>query len=420
MGLFNRNKKTDKNIEERADHKPLGLLFNGLSSYSESKAMKLAAFYCGVNQISNSVAMLPKNIVFHDLDETVPVNHQLFTVLNLKPNSRYTPYNLWKQAIEHIILKGNAYFLIERDKRLNVVAIHPIENQFITVLPQADGSIKYSIAGIGTVDSCDILDFAMHYDEMHNGISLLKYASQTLSSAENAEESSDNFYKGGAGLSGILKASQTLTKEQKEQIRESWQQAFTSSSARGIAVLPQGLDFQAVSVDAKDAQLLESRSFNVIEIARFLNISPIRLFDLSEVSYSSMEATNLSYLEDSVRPYCEMIANEINLKLFKPSEVGKYAVAFDYANALQTNRQALGEYYRMMITNGILSLNEVRKELGYPKLKEDYGNEHYLQISYGSAKNIAEGQYIKQSQESQTQSTQQDNKVKNNTEENKK
>ena len=275
---------------------------------------------------------------------------------------------------------------------------------------QPDGSLKYSVVGLGVFNQEDILDFAMHRDDMWLGISLLKYADNTLKSAQHAEKTSDNFFQSGAGLSGILKANQTLTNEQKQQIRESWSAAFNSDKARGLAIIPQGLDFQAVSVNPEDAQMLESRKFNVLEIARYLNISPVRLFDMTQVSYNSMESINLSYLSDTVQPYCEMICDELNLKLFKPSEVGKFVIDFDFSAALQTNRQQLAEYYRTLLTNGILSIDDIRGELGYPKLGNDAGKAHWVQISYANAEDIAAGKYIKQQGQSQNQNV--DNKVK--------
>lgn len=412
MGLFdifNRRKEVKSNIEERKVHLG-GLLFNNLNSYSENRAMNLSAFYSGVEQISNSIAMLPKNIVSYDNDERHKIEHSLWYVLNVKPNNKWVPFTMWKEAIEHVIIKGAAYFYIERDSNLNVKAIYPIENDFVQPMILEDGTVKYSVVGMGIIDAVNMLDFAMHRDNLYKGVSLLKYAREVLRSSANAEKASDNFYKSGAGLSGILKASATLTNEQKLQIRESWEQAFNSDKARGIAVLPQGLDFSPVSVAAKDAQLLESRDFNIDEVARYLNISPIKLYKLKDVSYSSLEATNLCYLEDTIKPYAVMISHEINLKLFKPSEIGKVGVDFDFTDAMQTNKQALAEYYRTLLTNGVLSINDIRKQLGFPVLKGAEGDCHWLQISYASAADIAEGKFIKQDNQSQNQKV--DNKVK--------
>lgn len=397
---FKRNKPV--NEEERSQG--LGLLFSNYSTYSEQNAMQLSAFFCGVQLLSNGVASLPKNIVKYDDDESQQIAHPLWRVLNVKPNDRYTPFNLWHDIIEHVIITGNAYLLIVRDeKTLNVKEIVPIESDFVTPMPQPNGTVKYTVAGINdAVDAVNMLDFAMFRDEMFRGVPLLRYAATCLKSATNAEKTSDNFFKSGAGLSGILKASQTLNKDQREQIRTSWDEAFGGSKGRGIAIIPQGLDFQPVSVNPQDAQLIESRKFNVTEIARFLNVNPIMLMDMSEVSYSSMEAVNLYFIQNSVRPYCEMISSELNLKLFKPSEVGNVGVKFDYSASLTANKEAEINYYRGLITNGLATPNEIRKKLGFEAIPADQGGDSlYIQLSYGTLKDIYAGAYIKTSEPGQ-------------------
>lgn len=412
MGLFDifkRNKVQEQPVEERKINLG-GLLYNSSSSFVGNKAMKLSAFYCGVQQISDAVGMLPKNIVKYTNRESVEVNHSLWKVLNLKPNEKDIPFQMWKSAIEHMIIKGNAFMLIERDANLNVVALRPVENDFVTTLPQPNGTIKYSVSGVGTVDAINMLDFAMHRDEMFRGVPLLRYAYNCLEGCANTETAANKFFKGGAGLSGILQAAATLTQEQKSQIRESWNQAFSGEGSNGIAVLPQGLSFSPVSVSPKDAMLIEAREFGVVEIARFLNISPIRLFDLKDVNYNSMESTDLNFVQNTCRPYCEVIRNEINLKLFKPSEVGKVGISFDYSDALQTNKESEINYYRGLLTNALATPNEIRKKLGFSSIpKEDGGDALICQISYGTLSDIYNGKYLKQN--AQEQSTQQDNKV---------
>ena len=395
MGLFSfLNKKPVPQKEERAVNIG-GLLFNSSTSFSESGAMKLSAFYCGVNQISNAVALLPVNIVKMDFDEKQPIDHNLWKIINVTPDGANNHFNIFKAATEAVIIKGNGYFYIDRDSKLNVRALHYINPDFVTPMLQPDNTMKYIVNGFpAAVDGSDMIHLYMHKDEVGRGISLLKYAYNCLTGAKNAEETADKFYKGGAGLNGILKATATLTNEQKKQIRESWKQAFTEGG-NGVAVLPQGLEYQSVSVSPEDAQLLESREFNIQEIARFLNISPIKLFQLKDVSYNSLEATQLSFLYDTVAPYIQLFVEEFNRKLFKPSEVGKLGVMFDYTAAMQTNRKDLGEYYRMMLTNGIMSIDEIRGQMGMPKLGSEGSDSHWVQLSYQTIENIASGKVLK-------------------------
>ena len=209
---------------------------------------------------------------------------------------------------------------------------------------------------------------------------------------------------------GVLKAASPLTPEQKKQIAESWATSIKNTQGGGVAVLPQGLDFQPISISPEDSQLLDVRKYNVIEICRFFNISPVKLFDLTNVSYSTLEQTSLSYLQDTILPYTQLMEDEFNLKLFKPSEVGKFSIDFDYSVLVQIDKTTEAEYYNKLITNGILSINDVRTKLGFePLTEEEGGNAHFIQISYGTVKNVVDGAYIKQTSQNQNQKL--DNKV---------
>lgn len=400
MGLFSRKDKNKTDGTEKRS-RGLGLAFANGSSFSESASMKLSAVYAATNQISNAVAMLPINIVRYGFDEKQPIAHKLWEVLNVRPEKMYNHFNSFKMAVESVILRGNGYFYIVRDDKLNVIELRYINPDFVQPLPMPDGTIRYIVQGFpAAVDAADMIHLFIRCDEMHNGISLLRYACKVLTSASNAEETADKFYKGGAGLNGIIKAQATLTKDQKEQIREAWGDAF-SKNGNGVAVLPQGLEYQPISVSPEDAQLLESRKFGIEEIARFFCISPIKLQVLGDVSYNSMESAELNFLYDTVAPYVKMFEEEFNRKLFKPSEVGKIGVMFDYTSSLQTNRKELAEYYRLMVTNGIMTVDEVRGQMGMPKLNTPGSTTTFIQLSYGSANDIAEGKYIKQKETEQ-------------------
>ena len=410
MGIFSRKK--NKPVEERSE--PLGgLHFNGISPYSGGQNMRLSAVYAAVNQISNSCALLPINVVKIDSDGTrKQVQHQLNEVLNLRPDNKLTHYTFIKMMMESVMLKGEAFALIIRDDNLNVIELKYIDADYVT--PQIiGGQVKYIVAGMQkAVDAINMIHLYQHVDEQMNGISVIKYASKTLASAVEAEKHSSNFFKSGANLSGIIKASATLTNDQKKQIRESWTQAFANNSeTASVAVLPAGLDYQAISVSPEDSQLLESRKYNVIEIARFFNISPIKLFDLSSSSYGSLEQTQLNYLQDTIYPYIKMMEDEFNLKLFRPSEVGKKQVSFDFTTLMSTDKATEASYYKEMLTNGILSLNEVRAKLGFAPIED--GDKHYMQLSYTTTENINSGILTNNQQQVQLKDDEQlDNKVK--------
>lgn len=409
--------ETPKPQEERSIYQDYGLGYNTSSSYSNSRAMKISTAFACTNILSNSVALLPIKVTKFVDGKRISVKHPLEKILNLTPNQKYNKFNFFKLLIESVILNGNGYAYIERDERLNVKALHLINPAYVTPMPQEDGTVKYIVAGMDTaVDAMNMIHLFQHCDDMYNGISVIKYASMALQSAWDKEVHSDAFYAGGAGLMGVIKASAPLTAAQKKEIAESWERSMAKTANGGVAILPQGLDFQAISVSPEDAQLLESMQYDVISICRFFNVSPLKVFDYSHMSYSSLEQVSLSFLQESVLPYTQLIEDEFNKKIFRPSEVGNLAIDFDYASIMTADKKTEAEYYRTLITNGLATVNECRERLGLPNLDGDAYNQPYMQLSYGSVKNISEGLYIKQNPQTAEGETKVDNKTSTNKE----
>lgn len=397
-----------RNTEERSLSVALG--FNGTSNFVTTQSMRLSAVYAATNMISNSVALLPMKIITVEGGRKKELEHPLTKVLNLKPNNKYNHFNFIKLLIESVILKGNGYAYIERDENLNVVALHYIDADYVTPNIQADGSVKYIVNGMSqAVDAVNMIHLYQHLDTTYRGISTIKYADLTLHGAHAAESHSENFFKSGAGLMGVLKSNAPMTNEQKKQCAESWRMSISNTQGGGVAILPQGLDFQAIAISPEDSQLLETRKYNVVEIARFFNISPVKLFDFTNVSYSTLEQTSLSYLQDTILPFTQLMEDEFNLKLFKPSEVGRLKVDFDYTGMVQTDKKTEVEYYTKLLTNGVVTVNDVRTRLGFEPSQEEGADKHWMQISYATIENIASGAYIKQTEQTQVQ--QNDNKV---------
>ena len=401
MGLFDIFKRkqveTSPVQEERSLFGGLGLAYNSLSLYSNSQAMRLSAVYACTNIISNSLALLNAKVIKDIEGEKIEVKkHPLNKILNLKPNDRYNHFNFIKLLFESVILRGNGYAYIERDEKLKVKALHLIDPDFVQPLVQEDGSVKYIVAGMkSAVDSFNMIHLFMHADNMMNGISVLKYADMVLTGAYDAEKTSDNFFKSGGGLAGIIKAASPLTSAQKLEIGQSWKEAMVNTSQGGIAILPQGLDFQSISVTPEDSQLLDARKYSTIQICQFFGVSPWKIFDYSHASYNSLEQADLSFIQDTIMPYVRLFEDELSRKCVLPSEVGVVRVEYSFDALLNADMKTQAEYYKTLIVNGILSINDVRAKLGYAPIAEDFADKNWFQISYAPADSIANGDYIK-------------------------
>ena len=382
MKLFGYNiEKRNKEVEERDTatvNSPYifgdALNFSGLRN--QYSAMNISAVYRAVEIISDSIAMLPIKIRQLDADHYNELDsHSLNLVMK---NAGYlSKYTFIKLLIQSIMLRGNGFAYIERAGDGTVTGLR--------YLPSGDVQIHYNKEKKELYYTCNYVSkkriepinmihlLKNTYDGV-NGVSTLTYATRSINLSNNTENSANNFFTSGCNLAGILTVQGQLNDKQRDQIRSSWNQAYSNGGA-GLAVLQGNMDYKPIQLSAAESQMLESREFNITDIARFFGISPVLLGDLSHSSYSTIEATQNQFLLHTLNPYIVLVEEEFTRKLFKPSE-SNLVIDLDETALLKTDKSALAGYYGALLDKGVLCVNEVRKELGYSPI--DGGEKHMI------------------------------------------
>lgn len=392
LGLESRKQTTIDDIAERSYSKTggFGALFFGGSSYTNEKALNLSAVYRAVNLISDSVAKLPLEpykIDGNGYKIKLP-KHPTYSILNKKPNVRMTRFTFLKLMVSSMLLRGNAYAYILRGANGNVEQLIYIPSEYVTIIPPQflSDPVTYSIAGIdGKVEAKDLIHLINYTVDGVVGISTLQYAHLSLGLASDAEAHARGFYSGGCNVGGVLKVQSSLTEKQKRDLKNSWTAAFNKDTGtpNSVAILEGNMDYSPISINPKDSQLIETREFNVIEIARWFSVNPVLLYDLSKSSYSTVEAVNMSFLTDTLQPILEKIENEFETKLFAEEDI---EVKFDVNKLLRADKNSLASYYTNLFNIGVMSPNEIRKELDLTNTEE--GNNFYLQSNLMTMKAI--------------------------------
>lgn len=407
--------------EERSNVFGDYLLYNTASSYANNRAMLLSAVYRCVEVISDSIAQLPFEPYRLDADgcKVKFTSHPSYNLLNREPNQNMGKYTFMKTMAVSMLLTGNAYAYIDRDNVGNAKAIYYIPTELVTILkPQTiRDTVSYSITGMkNVVEDCNMIHILNFTSDGFEGISTLTYARKTLGLAMDAEANAEGFFKGGANVAGILKCNSPLTTKQKESLKSSWNSAFNGNTGtpNGVAVLDADLDFQSVTVNPSDAQLLETRQFNVIDICRFFGVSPVKAFDLTKSSYNTIEQMQLAFLTDTLQPMLQKFENEFQRKLYKPSEKDNIAIRFSTAPLLRADKQSQANYYNTLFQMGVMTINEIRKELDLPHLEN--GNTSFVQVNVQTLKNATmDKEAINQQPNQEEQSNQEDNKPEDET-----
>ena len=205
----------------------------------------------------------------------------------------------------------------------------------------------------------------MHSGNGIQGKSIISFATNTIKLNGNAEKAATEFFGSGMTVQGILSTdSPRLTKDQRESIRMAWNESQIGNGS-GLAVLEGGMKYAPVSSNSRDGQLLETRLFNITEVARWFNISPVLLGDLSKSTYNSVEQAQLQFVVNTLAPYVQMLEQEINRKLVMSEDKEKIYIDIIEEDIIAQDKQAQANYLSTLCNNGIITRNEARHKLGY-------------------------------------------------------
>ena len=377
MSWFNFGKKKE---ERSADAKPITYddvygVSGGFSIFKQHNnfALSLSAVYSAVELISNSIALLPIQVKFKDDkgDPQVNSDHELNLAFN---NNDMSKYMIIKMMVVDMLLFGNGYALIERSGG-HVTGIRYLESNDVQVQwDKYKNKLYYTCNTVPgkVIQPENILHIYKNSRDGHTGIGVLKYAARTIDLANYTENSSLDYFAKGLNVTGIVHAKQPMNKMQAQQALNSIEGNVNADKAY-YKFLPFDIDFQPLTQNAKDAQMIETRLFNVSEIARFFNISPVLLQDLSKSSYSTVEAANLQFLTQTLLPYISIIEAEFNRKLVGEENI---FIDLDEREFLRTDSQSTANYLSTLKNNGIITTNECREMLGLPRIEG--GDEIYV------------------------------------------
>lgn len=375
--------------ERKAKESFLGNSWYAGNNYHAEYNMRISAVYRCVEVISDSVAQLPIDIYKLDPEgyKCKFINHLAYDLLNSEPNEDMTRFTFMKTLVTSVLLTGNGYAYIDRDERGNALSMQFIPSTYVTIVyiqdEQGIQRKRYQVTGFRLLveprDMVHVLNFS--YDGIH-GISTLKHAADTLRLSSDSEAHARGFFSGGGNMSGILSVIEgRITEVQKKDILKAWKDTFNSSggTSNSVAVLTGNMRYDPITVNPAEAQLLETREFNVIDICRFFGVSPVKAFDLSKSSYSTVEATQLAFLTDTLAPMLEKIELELKRKIFLPSEKRYIEVKFDTSELLRADMAALAQYTNTMFQNGGMTINENRKKNNLPPVEG--GDTTFVQVN---------------------------------------
>lgn len=357
--------------------------FLGGGKHTPSTEMSLSTVYRCVKVISESVAMLPINLYEVDGEASrrlTPGDSPIASMLAFAPDSRMTRFTFLSSVVRSMLLRGNAYaYILRSGGKVSLQFIHPDRVELRKKKDEHDMPyVLYDVKGFDRLlDASEVMHFVNFSADGLEGESVLEHARRTLNIAHNSDDQAEAYYSGNGLPSGVLSITGArLTKEQREQNYRVWEERMTNNPG-GVVILEGNQTYTPINISAADRQLLEVRQFEVADICRFFGCSPVKAFDLTHSSYSTVEAMQLEFLTDSLQPLLTNIELELHRKLFYGAEFVRYMVKFNTSELLRADKSSQAAYYSQLVQLGLLTPNEARIEMNLPPMKG--GNTLYMQ-----------------------------------------
>ena len=356
---------------------------------TERSAMQMTAVYACVRILSEAVAGLPLHLYrYNDSGgKEKALDHPLYLLLHDEPNPEMSSFVFRETLMTHLLLWGNAYAQIIRNGKGEIVALYPLMANKMTVERDAEGHLYYqynrssdeAIKPANTVilEPRDVLHIpGLGFDGLV-GYSPIAMAKNAIGLAIAAEEYGSKFYANGAAPSGVLEHPGTLKDPSK--VRDAWMSQFGGSANSGkVAVLEEGMKYTPISISPEQAQFLETRKFQINEIARIFRVPPHMVGDLEKSSFSNIEQQSLEFVKYTLDPWVMRWEQSIQRSLFTADEKKKYFVKFNVEGLLRGDYQSRMQGYATARQNGWMSANDIRELENLDRIPDTEGGDLYL------------------------------------------
>lgn len=336
-------------------------------SVSPDLAMKLSAVYACVYVLSSSVAQLPLHVKCKSGDKVETVkDHPAYYLLHDSPNAWQTSYKLREYAQSSVLLYGNAYINIVRDKNGGVVSLESLEPWKVQLLK--NGS-RYVYAYYGddktmSLSPDDVLHIKSLGPSIKTGKSVIQTHAETIGLGLDARKFASGFFGGNARPAGILSVKTPLNSNAWENFKKMWQTAQEKlrSEENKTILLPAELDYKALTVSPVDTELLSMMKLNRSEIAGIFNVPAHMINDLEKATFSNISEQTIQFIRFSVMPWVVNWEQELNRKIFTEAErKAGYFVKFNLAGIMRGTAGERATFYHAAITDGWMSRNEARQ-----------------------------------------------------------
>ena len=393
MGIFSGLFRSRDKPQNRTAGSGYAFYFGGTTSgkaVTERSAMQMTAVYSCVRILAEAVAGLPLHLYRYKEDggKEKALDHPLYLLLHDEPNPEMSSFVFRETLMTHLLLWGNAYAQIIRNGKGEVIALYPLMPNRMVVDRDIHGQLYYqytrsteeapTMKGVTVnLPPSDVLHIpGLGFDGLV-GYSPIAMAKNAIGMAIACEEYGAKFFANGAAPGGVLEHPGTIKDPQR--VRESWQSTFGGSgNSNKIAVLEEGMKYTPIGISPEQAQFLETRKFQINEIARIFRVPPHMVGDLEKSSFSNIEQQSLEFVKYTLEPWLVRWEQSIQRILLSPEEKKSYFAKFNVEGLLRGDYASRMTGYATARQNGWMSANDIRELENMDRIPAEEGGDLYL------------------------------------------
>ena len=357
---------------------------------NERSAMQMTAVYACVRILSEAIAGLPLHLYHSKADggKEKAVGRPLYFLLHDEPNEEMTSFVFRETLMTHLLLWGNAYAQVIRNGKGEVIALYPLMPNRMQVNRNEKGQLYYqyttSSDDAPTMEGSAVV--LMPEDVLHIpglgfdglvGYSPIAMAKNAIGLAIATEEYGAKFFANGAAPSGVLEHPGTIKDPQR--VRDAWMSQFGGSHNSGkVAVLEEGMKYTPISISPEQAQFLETRKFQINEIARIFRVPPHMVGDLEKSSFSNIEQQSLEFVKYTLDPWVIRWEQSLQRTLLSSEDKKEYFFKFNLEGLLRGDYASRMSGYATARQNGWMSANDIRELENLDRIPAELGGDLYL------------------------------------------
>lgn len=363
------------------------------------RALSYPAVFAAVNLIAKSVAKLPLHVYRRgerDYRERAD-DHPLERLIQ-RPTPYMTRVTLLQTLSAHVLLRGNAYAYVRRGADGRPQELTPLDPDMVTPL-RIDGEKLYELStvrGRTLLRADEVLHVLGLGADGVAGYSVLRLARESLGLGLAMRQYAAKFLASGGGKRAVLEHPGAFKDASKvRRLREQWAELYGGiNNAHRVVVLEEGMKLNAFGVSPDDAQLLESRQFEVREVASWFGVPPHKIGDTTRSAYASLEQENASFLSDCLDFWLVAFELAFGASLLSESERATHYCEFDRNALLRANFADRANGYKVLRELGVMSANDVRRRENLSPLPADQGDVYLVPLNMQSAAELAERQRL--------------------------